>query len=161
MKTKKVERIYKTEWLELFYQSWIVFYGSTMGVGSSRQVRTEQELAYHIRSQNCKTLRRIYSIIGKAYKAGYLTEFEFQATIAWYHGLKFRSLSQEEEIYVQALDKLNDLICTLIHERQTSLKERAVLGPPLLGIQGPKTEKLTDTFQRIMETGPYSPRPKL
>jgi len=131
-----------------------------MGVSISKTPRSEKELAYHIRKQNCKLTKRIYNIIEEAYKSNYLQEFEYHATIGWYHGLKYRHAGAEEEIFIAALDKINDFVCQLIQERYAEqIKDKTGEHLPLMPVGETDIRELSDNeakrFRRILESSPY------
>jgi len=126
-----------------------------MGFNISKQQKTEKELAFHIRKQNCKISKRIYKILEKAYQSNYLTEFEFHSTIGWYHGLKFRNLTKEEEIFITALDKINELVCNLIQEKYAEqLQDKDCQQPLLLPVLPPEdgiSDRMADAFKRMLD----------
>jgi len=136
-----------------------------MGLAISKQEKTEDELAYLIRKQNCKVNRKIYSIIEKSYRRGLLTELEFQATIGWYHGLKFRHLTAEEEIFIAGLDKIYELVCNLIQEKyadklraKAAEKDKAAVALPSAQqepLDGQMSDKMAETFGKILNVNPY------
>jgi len=131
-----------------------------MGLTISREPRSDQELAYQLRKQNCKITQRIYKIIEESYKRNYLNEFEFHATIGWYHGLKFRHQETEDEAFITALDKINDLLCTTIQERYAEqIKDKVGEHQPLMPPGLTSIRELSDNqarrFKRILENSPY------
>jgi len=130
-----------------------------MGLVISRKPRSEQKLAYQMRKQNCKLTKRIYKIIEEAYKDNYLNEYEFHATIGWYYGLKFRHSDSENELFVIALDKINDLVCTMIQERYSEQIGRSLATQPLMppGRSNFKdlTDKESDRLRKLLEDSPY------
>jgi hypothetical protein len=126
-----------------------------MGFNISKQQKTEKELAFHIRKQNCKISKRIYKILEKAYQSNYLTEFEFHSTIGWYHGLKFRNLTREEEIFITALDKINELVCNLIQEKYAvQLQDKDEQHPlliPMVPLEDGINDRMADAFKRMLD----------
>ena len=95
-----------------------------MGLGVSKQ-KSDSEIQYRLRKQNCRMIRSLYKILEAGYKGGYLTELEFCMTLSWYHGLKHRTVGLEEQVFIQALDRINEFICGLIEERYNAeLKNR-------------------------------------
>lgn len=126
---------------------------------------TEKRLAYNIRRQNCKITKRLYKIIEDAYVNNYLSDYEYHATIGWYYGMKFRHASHEEEVFIDALDKINDLVCQTIRERYAdATKDTPPTAQLLPFAPGPPTiRNLTDLdvsrFKKILDGSPYD-RPK-
>ena len=88
-----------------------------MGLTISKSRSSEERLAQNIRKQNCKITEKLYAIIRDAYINNWLSEYEFHATIGWYYGLKHRYEDTEEEAFAAGLDKINDLVCSMINER--------------------------------------------
>ena len=131
-----------------------------MGITISRQSCSEERLAYNVRKQNCKIIKRLYAIIEDAYKNNFLTEYEYYATIGWYYGMKNRHLTAEEEIFVIALDKINDLVCSTIQERYNDQIRANGEDTPLMPPECQTIRNLTDTdvlrFRRIVEHSPYN-----
>ena len=153
-----------------------------MGLNLTKQ-RPEDEIQYRLRKQNCRMIRSLYKILEAGYKGGYITELEFCMTLSWYHGLKHRILGLEEQVFIQALDKINEFICSVIEERYNAeLKNKPqfvdgktaeVLDPEYFQIN-PETNKVVkkvpakvaskatkkidkklESYLQILDTSPY------
>ena len=150
---------------------------------ASRKQKPEAELQYRLRKQNCRMIRSLYKILEAGYKAGYLSEVEFCMTLSWYHGLKYRMTSQKDQVFIQALDKLNEFVCGLIEERyneelrnkpdfmdattaklcdpeyfqvnpETDKVEKKVTGKAARKATE-KIDKKLETYRQILENSPY------
>jgi len=125
-----------------------------MGHHFSKEPQDEDKLAQLMRRQNCKISKRIYKIIEEAFIKGCLSEFEFHSTIGWFHGMKFRHLKEKDEVFLIAIDKINDTICALIEERHNEkLQAREYM--PLMD----KTHRLTKdmaVYRQMLETSNHN-----
>lgn len=136
-----------------------------MGLTISKSESTEQlekrekRLAYNLRKQNVRVTKKLYKIIADAYRNNWLSEFEFQSTIGFYNGMKFRYADTEEEAFAAALDKINDLVCSMLNERYNEVLKgssgrEATLLPNHLA-----TRELSDKdvarFKKIIANSPY------
>jgi len=153
-----------------------------MGSAIRRQ-KPEAELQYRLRKQNCRMIKSLYKILEAGYKDGYLSEVEFCMTLSWYHGLKHRMNSQNDQVFIQGLDRINEFICGLIEERYNEeLKNKpnfvnaeiAELCDPEYFQVNPETDKVEkkitreaarkanekhdkklNTYRQILENSPY------
>jgi hypothetical protein len=133
-----------------------------MGVAASKKDDAEKRLAYNIRKQNCKITKRIYKIIEDAYKSDYLTEYEYHATIGWYYGMKFRHQGTEDEVFVAALDKINDFVCTTIQERYAQYVQDHQMEEllPATPARPALNDKDLQRFRKIIKNSPYDRIPQ-
>src|SRR5574343_1876244 len=130
-----------------------------MGLTISKSQSSEERLAQNIRKQNCKITKKLYAIIEDAYINNWLSEYEFHATIGWYYGMKYRYADREEEAFAVGLDKINDLVCSMINERYNEvIKDRPGDGQSLLPrhlAAKDLTNKDIARFKKLLANSPY------
>lgn len=93
-----------------------------MGCGYSTK-KTSEQLAHELRRQNDRVNVRIQKMISKSYRHGLLTEFEYNATLGFYFGLKSRHMKTGDQAFINTCDHLYDYLCETIHDRLTKLRE--------------------------------------
>ena len=74
-------------------------------------------LAFLLRRQNVRAVKKIYKVIETGYLAGHLQEVKFFTTIGWYHGLKHRFIQTKDPTFLTALETLNNCICQMLQDR--------------------------------------------
>lgn len=128
-----------------------------MGLTISKSQSTEERLARNIRKQNCKITKKLYTIIKDAYINNWLSEYEFHSTIGWYYGMKFRYADREEEAFAVGLDKINDLVCSMINERYNDhIKDGLEDGQGLLPRHSKElTAKDIARYRKLLANSPY------
>ena len=86
-------------------------------MGASHSSQTKDELAFLLRRQNVRAVKKIYKVIEAGYLAGHLQEVEYFTTIGWYHGLKHRFIQTKDPTFLTALETLNDCVCQMLQDR--------------------------------------------
>lgn len=88
-----------------------------MGIRITRQKKTPEEFEYEFRRKNDKMFVEIQKLISKGYRKGLLKEFEYNATMTYYFGLKSRAQLAEDQAFLNTMDHLHDFLCQTIQER--------------------------------------------